>query len=55
VYCFQVLATKDEEAIKLCNTVDGLRAVLAEKDSVSIQQCHSVGEIVAEKLLSKRA
>ncbi|KAF6260718.1 hypothetical protein COO60DRAFT_1459513 [Scenedesmus sp. NREL 46B-D3] len=30
-----VLATKDEDGLKLRNTVDGLRAVLAEKDSVS--------------------
>jgi hypothetical protein len=30
-----VLGTKDEDAMKLRSTVDGLRAVLAEKDSVS--------------------
>ena len=36
--CCQVLATKDDEAIKLRSTVDGLRAVLAEKDSVSNRQ-----------------
>uniref|UniRef100_A0A383WQ97 Uncharacterized protein n=1 Tax=Tetradesmus obliquus TaxID=3088 RepID=A0A383WQ97_TETOB len=40
-----VLATKDDEAIKLRNTVDGLRAVLAEKDSLFSQFQAQVQEL----------